>query len=153
MQSLSSSFASFSNKKNNRTGHLFQGRYRAKLIQNEKYLLELCYYIHFNPLKAKMVADINEYLWSSHSIYSGNNIDSWITTEYVQNILHKLVPNFNGENCYTQFINDKTKYLEATHCCDFDEDGLLIIKDSVNDKIRSIGLLTLRIFQFTKLLK
>jgi len=55
MQYISSKFTAYSNKVNNRTGHLFQGRYNAIIVQSAPYFLELCQYIHNNPLKAKMV--------------------------------------------------------------------------------------------------
>jgi hypothetical protein len=47
-------------------GHLFQGRYKAVLCQKDEYLLELVRYIHLNPVRAGIVKDPKNYLWSSH---------------------------------------------------------------------------------------
>lgn len=135
MLAMLSNFSNYYNKKNNRIGHLFQGRYKAKLVQNEKYLLELCYYIHFNPVAARMVAEIDHYPWSSHSSYLEKNVISWVTTEYIQSILRKTVQE-SDETCYEQFISDKSRYLTGITFCEFNDDGELVIKDSVNSKIR-----------------
>ena len=156
MQSLNSNFAYFNNKKNNRIGHLFQSRYKAKLVQNEKYLLEVCYYIHFNPLKAKMVTGINDYPWSSHLVYLGDKFIPWVTTEYIQAILSNKfqeVSNAN-ENDYISFINNKDKYLEKIQFCEFDVDGILTINDKINNKVRqnlASDLSHLSISQITKI--
>jgi putative transposase len=70
MQSLSSRIAQIINKSLQRSGHLFQGRYKDKIIYDEKYLLELCFNIHMNPVKAKMVGCLDDYPWSSHCVYT-----------------------------------------------------------------------------------
>ncbi len=54
MQGINSLYARKHNKKYNSVGHLFQGRFHSKIVENNHYLLELCYYIHMNPVKAKM---------------------------------------------------------------------------------------------------
>jgi len=55
---------------NHRTeGQLFKGRYKAILVDGDDYLLQLVRYIHLNPLRAKMVKDIDDFEWSSHSGY------------------------------------------------------------------------------------
>ena len=52
-------------------GHLFQGRYRAEIIENDAYTLQTSRYIHLNPVKAKMVTLPQEYPWSSYRYYLG----------------------------------------------------------------------------------
>ena len=54
-------------QKYQRIGHLFQGRYKAILIDGDSYLIELIRYIHLNPVRAGMVDDPVDYEWSSHS--------------------------------------------------------------------------------------
>ena len=54
------------NKKYNRAGPLFQGRYKAILVEKEAYSLELSRYIHLNPLKAGLVRNPEDWLWSSY---------------------------------------------------------------------------------------
>ena len=52
-------------------GHLFQGRYKVLLIDADNYLLALIRYIHLNPVRAGMVQNPEEYIWSSHPSYVG----------------------------------------------------------------------------------
>jgi hypothetical protein len=63
------------------TGHLFEKRYRAILIDADCYLLELIRYIHLNPLRARMVADPARYPWSGHRAYLGLASTPWLTTD------------------------------------------------------------------------
>jgi REP element-mobilizing transposase RayT len=53
------------------TGHLFERRYRAKLVASDQYLLALVRYIHLNPVRAGLTADAAAYRWSSHRAYLG----------------------------------------------------------------------------------
>jgi REP element-mobilizing transposase RayT len=76
---LASRYAKAFNKKYRRSGHLFERRYRAMIVQEDKYLLELVRYIHQNPLRARMVSELSEYRWSSHRAYSGAECPSFLT--------------------------------------------------------------------------
>jgi hypothetical protein len=73
-------YAVYFNKKYRTDGHVFQGRFGAKLIENSDYFLEVSRYIHRNPLEAKLVEKPDEYLWSSYSSYSYLEKNSFITT-------------------------------------------------------------------------
>lgn len=64
------------NRRHRRTGHLFQGRYKAFLVEKENYLLELSRYIHLNPCRAGMVTDPEAYRWSSMAAFFPNNGDT-----------------------------------------------------------------------------
>lgn len=86
MQNLSFRFAQYINRKNDRSGHLFQGRYKAILVDTENYLLDLIKYIHFNPVRAFIVAQPDQYKWSSHLNYLGEKTLSWITCDWVLGI-------------------------------------------------------------------
>ena len=66
-------YATYFNQRHRKVGYVFQGRFKSKLIADEHYLLELCYYIHMNPIKAKMCTLIDEYSWSSHHHYKNQN--------------------------------------------------------------------------------
>lgn len=65
MHRLQGAYATFFNHKHSRVGHLFQGRYKAILVDRNAYLLEMVRYIHLNPLRAGM-EDHERYPWSSH---------------------------------------------------------------------------------------
>ena len=69
MQSLSQRYTGWFNHRYDRVGHLFQGRYRAILVEREGYLLEIIRYIHLNPVRAELVTDPQDYPDSSHRAY------------------------------------------------------------------------------------
>jgi REP element-mobilizing transposase RayT len=74
MHYLNSSYTTYVNIKRKRSGHLFQGRYKAILVDRDSYLLELSRYMHLNPVRAKMVERPEEYPYSSYDAYiSGND--------------------------------------------------------------------------------
>lgn len=83
MQNLSFRYTQWMNKRQRRTGHLFQGRYKAILVDADNYLLELIRYIHLNPVRAGMVEDAAAYRWSSHRAYIGKETLPWLTTGWV----------------------------------------------------------------------
>lgn len=59
------------NAANKTTGHVFQGRYKAILVERDEYLLCLCRYIVLNPIRAGLVEHPTEYAWSSFSEIAG----------------------------------------------------------------------------------
>jgi len=71
MQSIGRRYVQYINKKYQRTGTLWEGRYRASLIDAEPYLLACYKYIELNPVRASMVKHPNEYLWSSYKVNAG----------------------------------------------------------------------------------
>jgi putative transposase len=83
MQNLSFRYTRWVNKKHKRIGHLFQGRYKAILVDRDNYLLELVRYVHLNPVRAKLVRQAHLYRWSGHRAYLGREILPWFTTEWV----------------------------------------------------------------------
>ena len=74
MRRLLTGYAVYFNRRHNRSGHLFQNRYKSITCEEETYLLELVRYIHLNPLRAGLVADMTEldgYPWSGHAVLMG----------------------------------------------------------------------------------
>jgi putative transposase len=76
MKSLSASYVMYFNKRHERSGTLFQGVYRAALIESEPYFLHLSRYIHLNPVK--LTGDFAKYPYSSYQIYLGEKESSWV---------------------------------------------------------------------------
>jgi len=75
MRRLLTGYAVSFNRRNKRSGHLFQNRYKSIVCEEEPYLLELVRYIHLNPLRAGVVQTMEEldlYPWSGHAILLGN---------------------------------------------------------------------------------
>ncbi|AKJ95660.1 toxin RelE [Thioalkalivibrio versutus] len=66
MQWLNGVYTQNFNRRHGRVGHVFQGRYKAILVEREAYLLELCRYIDLNPVRAHLVLDAEEWQWSSY---------------------------------------------------------------------------------------
>lgn len=83
MSFVASQYARSTNKKINRSGHLFERRYRANLINTDQYLLQVVRYIHLNPLRAGIVDQLADYAWSSHAGYSGGPRPFWLTLDNV----------------------------------------------------------------------
>jgi len=83
MKHINGSYTTYFNVKHKRAGHLFQGRYKAILVQADTYAAELSRYIHLNPVRAKMVSTPEEYRWSSCSRYLEGTAPSWLSTSLV----------------------------------------------------------------------
>ena len=79
------------NTKHTRSGHVFQGRYKAILVEADRYLLELVRYIHLNPVRAGFVKDPADYPWSSHRAYVGREELPWLWTDWVLSYFAKRV--------------------------------------------------------------
>ena len=83
IQNVSFRYTRYINRCKDQAGHLFQGRYRAILIDADSYLLELVRYIHNNPVRAGMVKTPDQFNWSSHNAYLGTASIPWLTTDWV----------------------------------------------------------------------
>jgi putative transposase len=72
------------NAANARSGHLFQGRFKSILVQNDAYLLRSSLYIHRNPLRAGIVKRLADYRWSSYRFYAyRKKAPEWLNTELI----------------------------------------------------------------------
>lgn len=83
MHHINSSYTTYMNRKRKRAGHLFQGRYKAIIIEKENYLVELSRYIHLNPVRAGMVEKPEEYSYSSYKAYVTKERDEVVTQELI----------------------------------------------------------------------
>jgi putative transposase len=79
MQQVGRSYVRLFNRQYERTGTLFEGRYKSTLIQTERYLLACMAYIDLNPVRAAMVALPQDYGWSSYGHYIGARSDLLVT--------------------------------------------------------------------------
>ena len=85
MRQLNGVFTQASNRRHKRSGHLFQGRYKAILVDKESYLFELARYVVLNPVRAiGMVRDIQDWPWSSYLAMIGATPQpEWLTTDWL----------------------------------------------------------------------
>jgi putative transposase len=79
MQHVGRSYVRLFNKRAQRSGTLFEGRYKSTLIQTERYLLACMAYIDLNPVRAGMVAQPQDHPWSSYGHYAGLRTDPLLT--------------------------------------------------------------------------
>ncbi len=82
MRNIAAEYARAMQIKLQTTGHFFERRYHATLVEADSYLLELIRYIHLNPVRAGIVRQPAQYPWSSHHAYIGARREPWVTTEF-----------------------------------------------------------------------
>jgi putative transposase len=104
MQAVGRSYVRYFNDRYQRSGTLWEGRYKSTLIETDRYLLACMAYIDLNPVRAGLVAQARDYPWSSHSHYAGLQADKLVTP-------HPLVWNlgntpFAREAAYAQLVQD-----------------------------------------------
>lgn len=71
MHGINGRYTGYFNRKYDRAGHLFQGRYKGILVDKDAYLVQLSRYVHLNPVRAGMVDRPEQYRWSSYPAYGG----------------------------------------------------------------------------------
>jgi REP-associated tyrosine transposase len=128
MRQVNSVYTQLFNKRHGRTGHLFQGRYKAILIQKDSHLLEVCRYVVLNPVRAKMVERPEDHAWSSYLATAGKaRSHACLTTDWV-------LRQFSGkrgraEQEYRKFvqwgIGQKTIWTEVRGQALLGEDGFM----------------------------
>lgn len=79
MQAVGRAYVRYFNARHQRTGTLWEGRYRSNVIETERYLLACMVYIDLNPVRAGMVARAEDYAWSSHRHAIGQLRDKLVT--------------------------------------------------------------------------
>lgn len=83
MRQLNGVFTLWSNRCHERSGHLFQGRYKAILVDRDAYFLELARYIVLNPVRAAMMKHPRQWPWSSYGAMIGKaTAPVWLTPSY-----------------------------------------------------------------------
>lgn len=83
MQTIAQRYTQWFNWRYHKTGHVFQGRYKAIMVDADEYLLELAAYIHLNPVRAKLTDRPEKYKWSSHRAFLGSELLSWLETSFI----------------------------------------------------------------------
>jgi len=105
MRHLNGAYTTYFNVKRKRSGHLFQGRYKAILVDIDEYAKELSRYIHLNPVRAKMVAIPEAYTWSSYQFYIGKQKSpEWLYIDFILSYFGKKVS--IAQNNYQQFVTE-----------------------------------------------
>ena len=103
-QGINQSYIMYFNKRYALVGHLFQGRYKAILCDKEEYLLALIKYLHFNPVRAGIVKEPEDYKWSSHRDYARGNQTSMVAADQVLKMFSE--DKVKARKIYREYVND-----------------------------------------------
>lgn len=104
MHYINGSYTTYINKKRNRSGHLLQGRYKAILVEHDRYLLELSRYMHLNPVRAKMVAHPAEYRQSSYNSYVSRSVEDIVYRDLIIEMMGNKGQ--GGAKKYREFVEE-----------------------------------------------
>ncbi len=113
MQGLQQSYSQYFNLRHRKSGHVFQGRYKAIVCDKDEYLLQLIRYIHLNPVRAGMVKEPEKYSYSGHRAYLDGKASEAIDPRKVLSVL-------GGRARYRAFVGDgvndghKEEYYEVS---------------------------------------
>lgn len=102
---LNLSYAMYFNKRYERVGPLFQGRFKAKNIARDEYVIHLSRYIHLNPLEIVGSEDVENYSWSSLKHYLGKRDNELIDTTLILSYFGKSSP----DKKYLEFVKEEGK--------------------------------------------
>ena len=105
MRHINGAYTTYFNVKRKRAGHLFQGRYKAILVEADAYALELSRYMHLNPVRAGMVAKPEHYQWSSYRHYIGDSTTpGWLKTDFILGYVGRNAS--IAKHTYRRFVED-----------------------------------------------
>ena len=133
MQWLGTTYTRKFNNRHNRSGHLFQGRYKSILVENDHYLMRLSCYIHRNPLRAGIVNRLTDYPWSSYLSYGyARKTPEWLKTGLILNSMSQ------GSDSHRQYRSKVQQYSdEAGSIWEDVQHGLLFGSQDFAADIRS----------------
>ena len=104
MRHINGAYTTYFNVKRGRSGHLFQGRYKAILVDIDEYAKELSRYIHLNPVRANTVQTPEEYEWSSYQFYIGKQKPAkWLYRDFILGYFGRKES--SAQTGYQNFVN------------------------------------------------
>lgn len=105
MRQLNGIYTQGFNKRRNRTGHIFQGRYKSILIEKDSHLLEVCRYIVLNPVRAGMIKSVEQWKWSSYQATAGiSKPVQCLTVDWILGCFHEQKG--KARKNYIQFVSE-----------------------------------------------
>ena len=132
MQWLGVTYTRRFNLRHFRSGHLFQGRFKSIIVQNDAYLMRLSCYIHRNPLRAGIVKRLADYRWSSYKAYAyDDKAPEWLITK-------QIFSQFKGMDKYKAYREKVQRYAkEEKKLLEDLRYGMIIGSKKFVDKIRN----------------
>ncbi len=103
MRHINGAYTTYHNVKRSRSGHLFQGRYKAILVERDEYAKELSRYIHLNPVRADLVEKPEDHVWSSYRFYIGREKSpQWLCRGFILGYFGSRFP--DSQKGYRKFV-------------------------------------------------
>jgi REP element-mobilizing transposase RayT len=119
------------NFRHSHKGHLFQGRYKSILVQNDAYLLQLSCYIHRNPLRAGIVRRLADFRWSSYLAYAyGRKAPKWLQTDLILSQFESEDPSKSYRQKVQRYAGEEERLWEDLRY------GLMLGSEGFADTIR-----------------
>ena len=105
LRHINGAYTTYFNVKRNRSGHLFQGRFKAILVAADEFALELSRYIHLNPVRAGIADRPEGYPWSSCSYYTGRKKrPDWLSLDFILSYFQGR--GASSQDRYREFVHD-----------------------------------------------
>jgi putative transposase len=128
IQWLGVSYSIWFNRRHQRNGHLFGGRFKSFMVENDRYFTAMCLYIHGNPLRAGIVGRLSDYRWSSFQSYANSKFRvSWLTTDLVLGM-------YEGDR--NRFLEAQRLSLEDPHLLKDLRHGLYLGSEAFSEECR-----------------
>jgi len=125
MRRLLTGYAVVFNLRHNRSGHLFQNRYKSIICQEDAYLLELVKYIHLNPIRAHTVTELerlDHYRWAGHAVIMGKQEMKGQDTDSILRLFGTAIAK-RGENTKHSWSTKSRRGNEKSHVGKFTDLG------------------------------
>lgn len=103
LKHIANSYSHYIHTKHKRTGHLFEGRFKNVLVENDQQLIHVSRYIHLNPIVSEISSNLNDYPWSSYTSYTSDQEDLICKTQ-------TILGYFKNKGDYRQFVLDQIDY-------------------------------------------
>jgi putative transposase len=105
MRQLNGVYTQRFNRRHGRVGQVFQGRYRAILVERDSYLKESARYVVLNPVRAKRVQHPGDWPWSSYAMTAGKAVSPvWLSTDWLLGQLDSQRE--RAQNAYIRFVEE-----------------------------------------------
>ena len=113
MRRLNGVYTQAFNRRHQRVGHVFQGRYKSIVVDKDNYGLELCRYIALNPVRARMVKRAADWAWSSYRASAGKApAPDWLDAGWVRSLLGGRNPDSAFERFVAQGLEQASPWSE-----------------------------------------
>lgn len=105
MRHINGVYTQICNRRHRKVGHLFQGRFKAIVVDRDAYFLEVCRYVDLNPLRANLVKHPGDWPWSSYRAHTGADAaPAWLDSRALHRQLAPRAPRRDGPARYAAFV-------------------------------------------------